>query len=400
MDPSYRFIKEEFPRGFNDSPSPPSSYLYTTSMAPNDPTTTLSSPQPIEGLHESGPPPFLTKTYDLVEDSRTNHVVSWSQANNSFIVWDPESFSMTLLPIFFKHNNFSSFVRQLNTYVMGITVLRKLSRLYYTLHPLGFRKVNPDRWEFANEGFLRGQKHLLKTIRRRKTNNCCIEVGKYGLDGEMDSLRRDKQVLMMELVKVRQQQQSTKMDLTLLEDKLKKTESKQKQMMSFLARAMQNPDFLQQLIEQKEKRKNTEEAIDKKRQRPIDQGKRHVVCVEDYDDGGGGYGRYGKDAGSSSAFFDMKQETYGDMSELDRLAMHIQGLGDQCNKEDVVLDVGKGNEEEQHKERYQDENNEIYGEGFWEDLLNEGQNFDLQGDDEENVDVLIEQLGYLGSSRH
>ncbi|CAH8375625.1 unnamed protein product [Eruca vesicaria subsp. sativa] len=400
MDPSYRFIKEEFPTGFNDSQSPPSSYLYSTSMAPNDPTTTLSSPQPLEGLHESGPPPFLTKTYDLVEDSRTNHIVSWSQANNSFIVWDPQSFSMTLLPIFFKHNNFSSFVRQLNTY--------------------GFRKVNPDRWEFANEVFLRGQKHLLKTIRRRKTSNnnqmqppqsssqeqsldnCCIEVGRYGLDGEMDSLKRDKQVLMMELVKVRQQQQSTKMHLTLLEEKLKKTESKQKQMMSFLARAMQNPDFLQQLIEQKEKRKEIEEEISKKRQRPIDQGKRHVVCVEDYDDDGGGggcYGRYGKDAGSSSAFFDMKQETYGDMSELDRLAMHIQGLGDQSNREEVVLDVEKAKDEEQHKERYQEENKEIYGEGFWQDLVNEGQNFDFDGD-EENVDVLIEQLGYLGSSSH
>ncbi|CAF1931043.1 heat stress transcription factor A-6b-like [Brassica napus] len=403
MDPSYRFIKEEFPTGFIVSPSPPSSstysYLYSTSMAPNDPTTS-SSPQPIEGLHESGPPPFLTKTYDLVEDSRTNHVVSWSQAKNSFIVWDPQAFSTSLLPRFFKHNNFSSFARQLNTY--------------------GFRKVNPDRWEFANEGFLRGQKHLLKTIRRRKTSNnnqiqppqsssqehsldnCCIEVGRYDLDGEMDSLKQDKQVLVMELVKLRHQQESTKVYLKLIEEKLKKTESKQQQMMSFLARAMQNPDFLQQLMEQKEKRKEMEEAISKKRQRPIDQGTRNVVTVEDYDDDDsgarGGYGRYGNDAGSTSAY--MKQEMYGDLSgfempELDSLAMHIQGLGDQFTRKEV-LDVEK-RDEEGEQEGYQKVNNEIYGEGFWEDMLNEGQNFDFEGD-EENVDVLIEQLGYLGSS--
>ncbi|KAL1197584.1 Heat stress transcription factor A-6b [Cardamine amara subsp. amara] len=402
MDPSYRFIKEEFPIGFSDSPSPPSSssssysYLYSSSMAAaatNDPTI-LSYPQPIEGLHESGPPPFLTKTYDLVEDSRTNQVVSWSKTNNSFIVWDPQAFSITLLPKFFKHNNFSSFVRQLNTY--------------------GFRKVNPDRWEFANEGFLRGQKYLLKNIRRRKTSNstnqvqqpqssqenCCIEVGRYGLDGEMDSLRKDKQVLMMELVRLRQQQQSTKVYLTSVEEKLKKTESKQEQMMTFLARAMQNPDFIQQLVEQKEKRREIEEALSKKRQRPIEQGTRNVVNVEDCDDGGG-YGRYGNDAAASSVFVDMKQETYGDMSdfkmsELDTLAMHIQGLGDHSTR-GKILNLEKENEEEEQQEGSQNEYKEIYGEGFWEDLLNEGQNFDFEGD-EENVDVLIEQLGYLGSN--
>jgi len=75
------------------------------------------SPQPMEGLHEVGPPPFLTKTFEMVEDSSTDSIVSWSGARNSFIVWDPNKFSNILLPRHFKHSNFSSFIRQLNTYV-------------------------------------------------------------------------------------------------------------------------------------------------------------------------------------------------------------------------------------------------------------------------------------------
>lgn len=89
-----RRVKEEFP-GLSSDPAP----------------------QPMEGLHDVGPPPFLTKTYEIVEDPATNDVVSWSRGNNSFVVWDPQGFAITLLPRYFKHNNFSSFVRQLNTYV-------------------------------------------------------------------------------------------------------------------------------------------------------------------------------------------------------------------------------------------------------------------------------------------
>lgn len=94
------------------------------------------------------PAPFLAKTYHLVDDPSTDDVISWNESGTTFVVWKTAEFAKDLLPFSFKHNNFSSFVRQLNTY--------------------GFRKTVPDKWEFANENFKRGQRELLTQIRRRK----------------------------------------------------------------------------------------------------------------------------------------------------------------------------------------------------------------------------------------
>ena len=97
----------------------------------------------------------------------------------------------------------------------------------------------------------------------------CIEVGSFGsLDGEIDELRRDKEVLTGELVKLTEQLQTTRAHLHVMEDKLKRSEMKQQQMMNFLARAMQNPNFVQQLA-QMDRKKQAEEAITKKRRRSI-----------------------------------------------------------------------------------------------------------------------------------
>jgi heat shock transcription factor, other eukaryote len=63
------------------------------------------------------PAPFLTKTHQMVEERATDEVVSWAEQGRSFVVWKPVEFARDLLPLHFKHCNFSSFVRQLNTYV-------------------------------------------------------------------------------------------------------------------------------------------------------------------------------------------------------------------------------------------------------------------------------------------
>ncbi|CAN1354294.1 Heat stress transcription factor A-1 [Linum perenne] len=184
-------------------------------------------------------PPFLCKTYEMVEDPSTDSVVSWSSGNNSFVVWNVPEFQKHLLPKFFKHSNFSSFVRQLNTY--------------------GFRKVDPDRFEFANEAFLRGQRHLLKNISRKKhvhTQGTQLpqpqssSATPLGVEEEVERLKRDKNVLMQELVRLRQQQTTTDSQLQTVGKRIQGMEQRQQQMMTFLAKALRSPGIFGQFVQQ------------------------------------------------------------------------------------------------------------------------------------------------------
>ena len=147
----------------------------------------------------------------------------------------------------------------------------------------GFRKIDPDRWEFANEGFLGGQKHLLKNIKRRRNlsqnphqggTGAFVEVGQFGLEDEFERLKRDRNVLMAEIVKLRQQQQNSRNELAAMEGRLQNTEKKQTQMMTFLAKALNNPSFIQQFIQQKKELQGVE--IGRKRRLPTTGGAGNV----------------------------------------------------------------------------------------------------------------------------
>lgn len=97
-------------------------------------TEFIAVPQPLECLQGNPIPPFLSKTFDLVDDPTLDPIISWGSTGGSFVVWDPVDFARLILPRNFKHNNFSSFVRQLNTYVgILITVCKGRCDMYVNL---------------------------------------------------------------------------------------------------------------------------------------------------------------------------------------------------------------------------------------------------------------------------
>ncbi|RKO84954.1 hypothetical protein BDK51DRAFT_2069, partial [Blyttiomyces helicus] len=105
-------------------------------------------------------PAFLNKLYNMVCDPSTDSLIYWGEDGTSFLVQRQEEFAREVLPRFFKHNNFASFVRQLNMYGF-----RKVPHLLQgVLHPDG----EPEKWEFMNDNFQRSQPDLLCLMTRKK----------------------------------------------------------------------------------------------------------------------------------------------------------------------------------------------------------------------------------------
>lgn len=192
-------------------------------------------------------PPFIAKTYEMVDDFTTDPIVSWSMSNRSFVVWNPPEFSRILLPRFFKHNNFSSFIRQLNTY--------------------GFRKVDPEQWEFANEDFVRGEPHLLRNIHRRKpvhshsaqnlhgqgaSSSPLADSERRSYKEDIERLRYEKESLHLELQRNNEEKQIFELQMQILTERVQHLERRQTDAISSLAQTLRKPALALSLMPKSE----------------------------------------------------------------------------------------------------------------------------------------------------
>ena len=86
----------------------------------------------------------------MVNDPETKEVLDWNPEGTAFQVLQIEPFVQVQLPLYFKHANLSSFVRQLNTY--------------------GFSKIDNNSWVFAHPDFLRDVPERLVNIQRKSSH--------------------------------------------------------------------------------------------------------------------------------------------------------------------------------------------------------------------------------------
>lgn len=152
-------------------------------------------------------PAFLAKLWTLVEDPLTNELIAWDSSGKSFHVLDQGRFAKEILPLYFKHNNMASFIRQLNMYGFRKVITVEAANV----------KMERDNIEFAHPCFVQGQEGLLEFIKRKAPNPKSSE-GVGGVSSSPEELTRV--YADVAAMKGRQDSMTTKLDHLKIENEV------------------------------------------------------------------------------------------------------------------------------------------------------------------------------------
>lgn len=116
------------------------------SRTPNDKSVELGNA--LAAVASGKEPPFPVKLHRILSNAEHNDVISWLPHGRSWRVLKPKAFEEKVIPMYFRHAKYASFMRQVNGW--------------------GFKRMTqgPDHNSYYNELFLRGLPHLCAKMRR------------------------------------------------------------------------------------------------------------------------------------------------------------------------------------------------------------------------------------------
>jgi hypothetical protein len=131
---------QDLSRNAVSRPYPYFNYRNFSAVPDPDPLTPLTAPGRV--------PNFPAKMHSILSRADLADVVAWMPHGRSWRVLKPREFEIRVIPTYFEHAKFSSFIRQANGW--------------------GFRRITQgrDRNSYYHEMFLRGLPHLCKMMKR------------------------------------------------------------------------------------------------------------------------------------------------------------------------------------------------------------------------------------------
>ncbi|XP_054918615.2 heat shock factor protein-like isoform X2 [Dermacentor andersoni] len=182
-------------------------------------------------LVASNVPAFLVKLWKLVEDEKCNDLISWSSSGQSFIIHNQIQFAKELLPLYFKHSNMASFIRQLNMYGF-----RKVANIDQGL------RSDREEIEFFHNFFIRGQECLLEFIKRK------VPSSRAGGQGPEDGQARNEVLKELLTSAGNMQDRQERMD-QLLADMKKENEALWREVARLRQKHMKQQQIVEKLIQ-------------------------------------------------------------------------------------------------------------------------------------------------------
>ncbi|KAF4547982.1 Heat shock transcription factor-like protein [Elsinoe fawcettii] len=130
-------------------------------------------------------PPFVLKLWSFLNEDKNTDLIRWTDGGSAFTVLDEDEFARTLIPELFKHNNYASFVRQLNMYGFHKKVGLNANSMKAA------EKKTKDPNVYWHEYFRQGREDLLWLIQKPQTKSTSNKR-KRGPDSKEDGSDEEK----------------------------------------------------------------------------------------------------------------------------------------------------------------------------------------------------------------
>ncbi|CAD8134335.1 unnamed protein product [Paramecium octaurelia] len=144
-------------------------------------------------------PTFILKTYQMLEDQKSTNVISWTSQGTAFIVYNQVLLEKEVLQNFFKHSNYSSFVRQLNLY--------------------NFKKVKSNEGQiFKHKCFRKGMKSMLQFIKRKNQDESAVGSNPLVQEEPIIHIKEEQNLFKECAIDIKETNNKLKEDMKLLQE--------------------------------------------------------------------------------------------------------------------------------------------------------------------------------------